>query len=800
MALIIAVSSIPFAAGAADVSEKEAAVKNMLVRTNNAIYPFIEFGTPLYLLDDYDESLGFKASMTTYMAGRHLTSKGMWVNIFENAIESFFFTNDGFFEESLVDAKDEYCDAITFVETFLNSFEKDLFDSVPELKKFGTLRDVLEGSYAVLSDTLYQCANQAQFLDWLSKNASKTYLAAAAKNSLNRRFSNVISLVLDKVVDAGLEKGIEISGKAASAAVEKTMESIITNGAFAFLSGVNLALIIIEVKDIVYSLSGASKPLQAYLETLAYSMIRLDLCRYFETVVKSEEYDKAYDIFYEIRRMTMGMYDNVSPLLGSIYNKMCESDKYFVSERDELLMCNINNYVKKDRPKLTPYQKAKSVQLFLGKTVKFPVENVRYGLKMTYEKTKKSSAFSVDKDGNIKASSKYEGTGQIMLTFKQNGIKRKYLVEVSVSKEIGKTAITAASSTQSSISLTWKKAANATGYHVYRMNSAGKYVKIKGTTSLSYTDTGLKTATAYSYRILPVRKTDVVYATGTASAAKTVRTQAKVGKVTGLKITTAGKDNYLKLSWNAQKDITGFQVYRSTSGKSGTYKRLATLSGKQLNLADTGLKSATPYYYAVRAYRKTSSGYAYGDFVKIDLSTRLSKSFIKARVERANYLMFWLWGRVSGSKMDKTDRVRVKTKNGYVNYYLVKDKEFKSIAQIKTELSKYMNEDAYKNCFTLYGNPTFIERNGKLYGNEHWGELDDGLSGECLRLDNIALSDKVCTFKISEYSKNPDFEWMSAKNPITTKVTMRYKNGQWIFDGYPYTNYHLLNSKKVWVN
>ena len=41
-------------------------------------------------------------------------------------------------------------------------------------------------------------------------------------------------------------------------------------------------------------------------------------------------------------------------------------------------------------------------------------------------------------------------------------------------------------------------------------------------------------------------------------------------KITNLKITTANKKQLLKLTWNAQPQADGYQVYRSTTGKNGS--------------------------------------------------------------------------------------------------------------------------------------------------------------------------------------------------------------------------------------
>ena len=69
--------------------------------------------------------------------------------------------------------------------------------------------------------------------------------------------------------------------------------------------------------------------------------------------------------------------------------------------------------------------------------------------------------------------------------------------------------------------------------------------------------------------------------------------------VTGLSITTSNKKKLLRITWDQQKKADGYQVYRSTTGKSGSFKRIATISKN--SYIDKGLKASVTYYYFCEA-------------------------------------------------------------------------------------------------------------------------------------------------------------------------------------------------------
>ena len=363
----------------------------------------------------------------------------------------------------------------------------------------------------------------------------------------------------------------------------------------------------------------------------------------------------------------------------------------------------------------------------------------------------------------------------------------------AVSKPAQVTGVKATAGTNY-VTLSWGKASGAQKYYVFRYDaSKKKHTYIGKTTATSYKVSSLKQNTSYQFAVQSAKTVNGKEYYGKVSAPVSVKTKkaSTVAAVSGLKITTSGKSGYLKLSWNEQKNITGFQVYRSTSGKSGTYQKIATLKSSQVSYADSGLKSSTPYYYAVRSYKKTSGGYIYSSFAKVDLSTRITKSYVKKKIERANYL--WLgWVsfmlEISEDNFDKKDVIYRKF-DGYTSrYYRLKNIKYKSLSQLRKDLSTCFDKRVYEESL----NDNYIEKNGKIYGLG-FTEQGGGDGGpDRLSLTNIKYTDSTCTFTIKGSG-------LIEEEALTYKLY--YKNGNWIYmDNYPYENFAMYLGLSKWVD
>ncbi len=153
------------------------------------------------------------------------------------------------------------------------------------------------------------------------------------------------------------------------------------------------------------------------------------------------------------------------------------------------------------------------------------------------------------------------------------------------------------------ISLDWSDNAETdlSGYNVYRSQvSGGPYSKINGSLVLSssYTNTGLYGGGTYYYVVTAV-DTGVLESSYSNQSGATA-TNAAPAAPTGL-IATAGSEN-ISLDWNdnAETDIGGYNVYRSSTD-GGPYTKLNGSLVASSSYINTGIYGGGTYYYVVTA-------------------------------------------------------------------------------------------------------------------------------------------------------------------------------------------------------
>ncbi len=213
-------------------------------------------------------------------------------------------------------------------------------------------------------------------------------------------------------------------------------------------------------------------------------------------------------------------------------------------------------------------------------------------------------------DYKLSVASKRSGIGRytVKVTFigKYSGTKNVYFTILP-----GKPAtVKASSQTTSSVKLTWSKVSGAAGYTVYRYSPSKKaYVKAGTTEGTSLTVKGLLTGTKYTFKVVAYGKTSggKVYNSEGYTLLKTA-TKTKTPELT--KVTASSTKGKAYVYHSNVSGETGYTVYYSTSKTSG-FKKYANFKADTTRCDITGLTSGKTYYFKVRTYIKTDSGYVY---------------------------------------------------------------------------------------------------------------------------------------------------------------------------------------------
>lgn len=161
----------------------------------------------------------------------------------------------------------------------------------------------------------------------------------------------------------------------------------------------------------------------------------------------------------------------------------------------------------------------------------------------------------------------------------------------------------AAKQNLSAIRLSWKECRGADGYRIYYLKNGAWKVCTKSTSATSVTYENLPSGRTYTFAIRPYIIADTViwgeyaeFTTATLPAAPDVK----------LTLASKGKIN---LTWSKVSGADGYQIYyKVNSNKYQFYKAFKDVKKLSFNLAGDKY-----YTIAVRAVKKTSSGYIYGE-------------------------------------------------------------------------------------------------------------------------------------------------------------------------------------------
>ena len=177
------------------------------------------------------------------------------------------------------------------------------------------------------------------------------------------------------------------------------------------------------------------------------------------------------------------------------------------------------------------------------------------------------------------------------------------------------------SNSSSGITVKWSKVAGASGYYVYRKTGSGSYSKIatiKSGSTVSYTDTGVKTknGTTYTYKVCAYNGSTL----GSFTAKKIVRLMG-----TTISSVANSKSKSLTVKWTKDAKATGYQIQYSTSSSFASGNKTVTVSSNAtVSKTISSLTKGKKYYVRIRTY-KTISGVKYYSGWSTNKSVSISK-------------------------------------------------------------------------------------------------------------------------------------------------------------------------------
>lgn len=170
------------------------------------------------------------------------------------------------------------------------------------------------------------------------------------------------------------------------------------------------------------------------------------------------------------------------------------------------------------------------------------------------------------------------------------------------------------------------------GYKILRSTSkTGKYVEIARSISNNLTIYTIPIGTTYYYKV-------VAYTTYNGVEVNGIESDIIGFRFLPEKVTNATSTSYnmtsIKVMWNKMPNVSGYEVYYSTS-KTGTYKLAKTTTGTYAVI--TKLTTGRNYYFKVRSYVLVNGKKVYGSFSDITYTYAKPLAVTNLRVARYNY-------------------------------------------------------------------------------------------------------------------------------------------------------------------
>ncbi len=180
---------------------------------------------------------------------------------------------------------------------------------------------------------------------------------------------------------------------------------------------------------------------------------------------------------------------------------------------------------------------------------------------------------------------------------------------------LGKASKLTATPTNSSITLIWNKAKNATGYSIYyKFPGEDNWNKcVSYTTAKSHLFKNLPFGRVYCFAIRSVGKqADGTVVLGPYAEITTATKAAVPSKITSTQTTSS-----INLTWAKSAGATGYRIYF----KSGNTWKIAVKATAATSRTFKNLKPGAKFTFAVRPFIKTDSGIVWSDYATFTTST-----------------------------------------------------------------------------------------------------------------------------------------------------------------------------------
>lgn len=162
--------------------------------------------------------------------------------------------------------------------------------------------------------------------------------------------------------------------------------------------------------------------------------------------------------------------------------------------------------------------------------------------------------------------------------------------------------LTATAVSSSRIDLTWSNVSGETGYKIERSTDGTNWTQIATTSAniTSYSNTGLNSATTYSYRVKANNAGGDSASSNVASVATLTAPTLPVAPTSLFAV--AASASRVNLTWaDNSSNENGFQIWR-TSNNGRSWTNIANVSANTTSFADSGVSARRTFSYAVRAF------------------------------------------------------------------------------------------------------------------------------------------------------------------------------------------------------